>query len=389
MGAVEFKMFLDGESATSDQLDKIDEIVVDQAIDKAWEARLKIPVCVTDDGKWHGEDEPWTKAFSRIRVEINPGDGKFVPLIDGPVVGLDSARSAIPGKSVITVIVHDDSAYLNREAKVEVLQNKSDSDIARQIFSGAQLASDIEDTPPQPNQNGASVRRGTEMQYLRALARRNHDYHAYVLPGKGSKQSIGCFKRLPTDTDGLPDMTLLGADRNIETFNVKNKSQNPFTAKSATLSISHDTVQTSTSSYRDAKLMGSQPPDSGDSAPATRLLPPGQNDQVDQDQATKGASADSGFSLDATGSTVPFCYKAALSPYRVVLVKASDTQFSGKYVISQVTHTLTRSIYTQSFAMKGNSVSSAGVGGAASVAGVGAGVASALAGVGFNVQGIF
>src|SRR5206468_6572533 len=139
MGVVEFKMFFDGASATTEQLDKVDEIVVDQAIDKAWEARLKIPVCVNDDGKWEGEQEAWMKAFTRIRVEVNPGDGKFVPLIDGPVVGFDSARSAYPGKSVVTVVVHDDSALLNREAKVDVRQGQTDSDLARQIFLDSQL----------------------------------------------------------------------------------------------------------------------------------------------------------------------------------------------------------------------------------------------------------
>src|SRR5947207_894260 len=164
MAAVEFKMFLDGVSATVEQLDKIDEIVVDQAIDRAWEARLKIPVCVNNDGKWEGEEEAWMKAFTRIRVEVNPGDGKFVPLIDGPVVGFDSARSAYPGKSIVTVVVHDDSALLNREAKVEVKQGEKDSDLARQIFVDAALggAPDIEDTPTQPDPTtAASVRRGT------------------------------------------------------------------------------------------------------------------------------------------------------------------------------------------------------------------------------------
>src|SRR5947207_9720077 len=133
MAAVELKMWLDGASATTDQLDKIDEIGEDQAIDKAWEARLKIPLCVNNDGKWDGEQEAWMKAFTRIRVEVNPGDDKFVPLIDGPVVGFDSARSALPGKSVVTVVVHDDSALLNREEKVDVQKGKTDSDLARQI----------------------------------------------------------------------------------------------------------------------------------------------------------------------------------------------------------------------------------------------------------------
>jgi hypothetical protein len=383
MAAVEFKMFLDGVSATMEQLEKIDEIVVDQAIDRAWEARLKIPVCVNEAGTWDGEEDAWMKVFTRIRVEVNPGDGTFVPLIDGPVVGLDSARSAYPGKSVVTVVVHDDSALLNREAKVEVKQGKTDSELARQIFLDGSLGGipDVEDTPPQPDPTtAASVRRGTPMQYLRDLARRNHDFHAYVLPGKQPSQSIGCFRTFPKGTDGLPDMALLGPDRNIETFNVSNRAQNPCTVQAATLSISHDAVKASTSSYRDATLMGDQPPDASNTNQATCLLPPGQSDLVDLDQATKGAAAASGFSLEATGSVMPSCYVAVLSPYRWVLVKISDSQFSTKYLISQVTHTLTRSIYTQSFSMKGNAVTAAAGGSA------GGPQPSASLSVSFNIQ---
>jgi len=387
MGAVEYKVFFDGTAATTDQLDKIDEVSVDQAVDKAWEARLKIPVCVNNDGKWEGEEEAWMKAFTRIRIEVNAGDGKFVPLIDGPVVGFDSARSAVPGKSEVTVVVHDDSALLNRESKVEVTEGQSDSDLAEQIFLDAQLGGtpDIDPTPPQPdNKTAASVRRGTPMQYLRDLARRNQDWHAYVLPGLLPATSIGCFKQFPTDTDGLPELSLMGADRNIETFNVNNKAATPTTVNAATLALDHSGVKTASSSYRDATLMGSQVPDSANTNQSTSLLPPGQSDRVDLDQATKSAAANSGYALEATGSIVPFCYSAALSPYRVVLVKISDSQFSGKYLITQVKHTLTQSIYTQSFSMKGNAVSAGASGTATSPQ------PSASPSVSFNVQvGIF
>jgi hypothetical protein len=65
-----------------------------------------------------------------------------------------------------------------------------------------------------------------------------------------------------------------------------------------------------------------------------------------------------------------------------VLVKISNSQYSAKYLISQVTHTLTRSIYTQSFAMKGNSVTAGGKGSGPQP--------SALLNLGFNIQaGIF
>src|SRR5262249_24585878 len=127
-------------------------------------------------------------------------------------------------------------------------------------------------------------------------------------------------------------------------------------AQAATLAIDHGTPRTSSASFRDATLMGDPPATAAGAPQAKTQLPPGQTDRVDLDEITKGVATNSGFSLEATGSIVPFCYKAVLSPYRWVLVKLSDSQFSTKYLITQVTHTLTRSIYTQSFAMKGNGV---------------------------------
>jgi hypothetical protein len=382
MSVVEFKMFFDGTAATQEQLDKVEEITVDQAVDRAWEARIKMPICVNDGGKWEGEQETWMKALARVRVEVNAGDGKFVPLIDGPIVGFDTARSAQPGRSEVTVVVHDDSALLNRRAAIDVRQGQKDSDLARQIFLDAfSGVPQLDETPPQTNQTtDASVQRGTPMQFLRELARRNQDWHAYVLPGTVAGQSIGCFKKFPTDTDGLPEMVLLGADRNIQEFNVNNRSQNPCRVVAATVSIAHDSVETSSSSFRDATLTGDQPPDEETPDEAICFLPPGQTDRVDLSNATRGAATASGFSLEATGSVVPFCYTAALSPYRWVLVKISDSRFSTKYLLHQVIHKLTRSLYKQSFTMKGNGVTVA-TGGNATVP-----QASANLSASFNVQ---
>ena len=103
--------------------------------------------------------------------------------------------------------------------------------------------------------------------------------------------------------------------------------------------------------------------------------------RVGLDDVVKGAASNSALSLEATGSIVPFCYPAALSPYRCVLVKISDSQFSTRYVITQVTHTLTRSIYTQSFSMKGNGVTVAAGGNAS------APQPSASFTASFNIQG--
>ena len=102
----------------TEQLDQVDEIVVDQAVDRAWEARLKIPVCVNNDGKWEGEQEAWMKAFTRDSRRGQSGRREIRPLIDGPVVGFDSARSRVyrerassPSSCMTT------ARLLNREAQ--------------------------------------------------------------------------------------------------------------------------------------------------------------------------------------------------------------------------------------------------------------------------------
>jgi hypothetical protein len=177
-----------------------------------------------------------------------------------------------------------------------------------------------------------------------------------VLPGEKAGDSIGCFKKFPIDTDGLPDLVLLGPDRNITAFNVNNKAQSPTAVRAASLPLDHSSPVTSNSSSRDATLMGEPPATASNTPEAITQLPPGQSDRVDLDATTKGAAANSAYCLEATGSVVPFCYPAVLSPYRCVMVKISDSQFSTKYLITRVTHRLTRSIYTQSFSVKGNGV---------------------------------
>ena len=72
--------------------------------------------------------------FSRIRVEVKVCKKSFVPLIDGPVVSINSPSSFKPGQSFIDVIVHDDSSYLNQKDKIRKFEDMQDDQIAAKIF---------------------------------------------------------------------------------------------------------------------------------------------------------------------------------------------------------------------------------------------------------------
>ena len=386
MASVFYRLFFDNEAADQKRLDLFEQITVRQEVDMMWEARLEMPVVMDAQGKWSGEDEPFLQPYARVRVEVMVADKPWVPLIDGPITEVVAPRDSQPGANTVTIVVHDDSVFLDREEKVERFDKMSDSEIASRVFSEiSQLSGppQVEQTPPQPdNPASATVQRGTKMQVLRALARRHH-MHAYVLPGPTPGASIGAFKAFPNATDGLPDLVLVGTGRNLERFDPRTDARRPADVRAATLSLRDKRIVKSSSAQTDAPLQGDAPAvDAGANRPSV-LLPPGHSDTVDLDQRTRAEADRLSLATDAAGSIMPFYYKGVLSPYRLVPVKLSDTKLSGNYLLTRVTHTLNRSVYKQEFRARRNASSTA-----ASAPGAPASPQpSASFSVSFNVQG--
>lgn len=220
----EFKVYYGGAPATKEQLDAIEEIIVEQEIGRVWEARIKIPICISENGSWDGEDDPNYAEHARVRVEARIGDGGFIPLIDGRITDQDPGLNANPGSSTLTLTVQDDTSLLHREASSESFSGDSDSDIARSIFEQAALGGeiDVEDTGAPTDPNTVTQRCGTPMQLLRSIMSRRPDFYAYVLPGAVPGTSNCCFKRLPLSPDpALPELVLTGSERNISGFNIR------------------------------------------------------------------------------------------------------------------------------------------------------------------------
>src|SRR6059058_4385451 len=113
MQTAKYRIYLDGKALKRAQLDNVDTVTVEQQMDKAWSARLDLNVCTSERGLWEGESDSLLQPFKRVRIEVAVEDDQtWVPLIDGPVIGYDSALSPEPSQSSITVRVSDDSIYL-------------------------------------------------------------------------------------------------------------------------------------------------------------------------------------------------------------------------------------------------------------------------------------
>jgi hypothetical protein len=371
MPETQYRLFFNNTAASDQQLERIDRITVEQEVDMAWEMRLKVPISVDALGNWTGEDEAFMRPFSRIRVEIKLGTAPFVPLFDGPVTGFDSQMSSQPDQSTITLIAQDDTFFMNRVEQVVAFENRLDHEVAEQIFGdySSQVSSTSIDTTPASGSalDALVVQRGTAMDILRFLARRQ-GMHAYVLPGDNPGSSIGCFKAFPTAQGQLPALVLLGQECNVDSLHVRYCACKPSDASASTLRITDKQVQSETSRSSDAELMGDETGEDSSQA-AMQLLLPQQGESVDLRQAVTARAIASSYAYVVNGKILEEKYDAVLQPYRVVTVRAGNSPVSGDYLITQTTHTITRSQYSQSFTLKRNARSSRFSAGQASVPG--------------------
>lgn len=359
---IKYRLFFDGQAATQEQLDSILSITVTQELNKAWEAQIKLPLCLDENGEWADDNEPYYTTFTRIRIEINVDNENWVPLIDGPVVGHDSSLQHDPGSSEKTVLVHDDSVFLNRTKVDEEMGERTDKEIIEYLYGLADeiTETDVVDLPPRQNKsrNERNIE-GMAIRLIRTLAR-DYNKFAYVLPGEEQGRSKGCFKDLAREVDDqLPVMVSLGDERNIRDFKAQHNVQQPATYVADSISLDDKGITSATSSFREAELLGSQSPYPDEAQTGTRRLSQYADEDIDTQEAVQSRSNRSLYAYEGSGATISGCYKGVLIPNKMVTIQAGRTALSGNYTITKVVHTLGEEDYSQAFTVVRNAASDA------------------------------
>ena len=347
MSDIKFKVWFGNVEASEDDLARIEEIEVTQEMDKFWEARMRMTMCIDDKGRWQHRPDTRAKAFSRVRIELDPGNGAFVPLIDGPVSQFESKLDSQPGRSTATFAVRDDSVFLNREDGTEVFRGKKDSEVADSVLRSIdQIASTrIEATQAT---HPVTTRRGTKMLFLGELARAN-ERRVYVLPGPTRGASIGCFLPDPKKPSGaLPTLVLIGDERNLGDATITEDSESPERSQASSLSLADGKLTSFSASADDLDIEANRPAIAADQAPS-RLLAPADALREDVKEAAQGKAKQAGYAYRLASSVIPGCYAACLTPYVKVKIECGDTPYSGNYLIDKVVHRITPSLYSQSF----------------------------------------
>lgn len=322
-------------------------------MDAFWEARLRMALCLDANGGWLHWPGDTAAPFSRVRVEFDLGTGRFAPLIDGPLVSVDAALDSQPGRSTATIVVRDDSAFLNRDEEVEPpFEHRSDSAIAEELFGRFEQIRDtrIEGTEATPE---TTTRRGTVLQFLRELALAN-DRHAYVLPGEEPGASIGCFLPDPADAADLPPLVLIGDGRSLSNASVMQDPDGGERTQAQVLRVDDQGVTSFETSAEDLGLMRNLPALPADLTPRQRMNP-SDNTREDPAATATAQARRNGYVYKLASHVIPGCYAGVLAPYQKVRVDVGATPYSGDYLITKVVHRITPSLYTQKLEAKTDS----------------------------------
>jgi hypothetical protein len=374
MAFAEFRVYFDGTVATDDQLDLVEDIRVDQAIGMATEAELTIVLTADDAGVWSSLDEDFAQPFSRVRVEVKIGDdsdeGDFVPLIDGPIVGQRFELGAGPGESALTLVIQDDSVLLNREETVAIYQDMTADEIVQQLYSDAGLTPQVDSVPDAGSAlTRYVVQRGTAMQLVRELAR-SHGMFAYVKPGDTPGTSTGVFEQPVLTADDLPELLLMGNDRNIDSFSAQFDALRPLTAAAGNVSITDKTALSSSAVSSDLDSLGDEAVHDFLSPLSAAQLARTREEANDMDAATQAAVDLSSFAYSATAEVDAERFDTVLAPHQVISVAGAGSTLSGDYLISRVTHEINEDTYKQKFTLRRNARSVGTAGGSSLLGGI-------------------
>lgn len=341
--------------APRDVIDALQELVVETTLDGAGSFRLRLGTRQTPGGDWPLLDPDIFPPLEPVRVGLIVGAN---PLPTFVLVGYVATQSVVysetPGGSSVEIGAVDRTALMNLEEKAVAWPNLPDALIATQIFASHQLLPQVSPTPPvlvEPE--GTTVQRGSDIRFLRRLARRN-GFEVYTLPQPNTGLEVGYFGAVAPAGPAAATLSLRAGDATTVTdLRVAYDMLRPTTAVADGVDFRHTPQSASATSVtatvgRNSALARISP------APVTRLTGTGLTNAAHLRTAAQAAVDRAGMALTVEGTV-----DASVGPLRPadrIRVAGAGRGHSGSWTVRKVVHRLTPEGYTQRFTAVRNAV---------------------------------
>lgn len=357
MGQVAYTLFIDDQPAPPELIDVIQRLEVEDHAEMADMVRLSVAIAIRDGcASWNVVDQNVFPRLAKLRINVNVGSGKTEPLIEAYVIETNADFANQPGQSALNVVAMEPTVKMNLKETVNPWPNMADSDIAEELFSKVYGFDSIVD-PTQPTHDEldhTEIQRGTDIQFLQALAQRN-GYECYVELNPQSGRVEGHFHRprLQQPPQGVLSVNM-GDATNVNSFHARFDGLKPTTAKAANVDIHSKEDQSADLNESADNPLGKTSTLPGDDSRQVLLSGTGLARTGELQTAAQAEVDRSSWAISADGELNTVAYGAVLRAKRPVLVRGAGPQFSGTYYVERVLHSFTGDGYTQQFSLRRN-----------------------------------
>lgn len=356
MPNVSYTLLIDDQPASADLLNVIQQIEIEDHAEMADIMRLSVAISVKDGcSGWNVVDDDVFHRLAKIRVNVNVASGKTEPLLEAYVTETNADFANQPGQSVLYVVAMEPTILMHLQETVRDWPNTADSDVAEQIFKKYGFDAVVDQTQPSWQENDyTTMQRGTDIQFLQALAKRN-GYECYVELNPNSGAVEGHF-HLPLVQE-VPQGVLsvnMGDATNVNSFRARYDAIGPATAKASNIDIESKDDQSTDVDQQALTELGSSTTLPADNPRVVLLSGTGLSSTAELQTAAQAEVDRSSWAITADGELNTVAYGDVLRAKRSVLVRGAGLQFSGTYYVERVTHTINGDGYMQQFSLRRN-----------------------------------
>lgn len=341
-------------------VETVQEIVVDATIGEASAFRLRLGLPQNITGDWGVLALDLFRPLVPVTIRVQAGTALPTAIIAGYVTAQEATYSEQPGGTHLSVTGMDSTLRMNLQEKVTPWPSMPDSAIAATIFGQYGVIPKVQPTGPvlvEPE--GTQIQRGTDIRFLRHLARRN-GFDCYIQPEPLTGLETGHFE--PRSLVGAPEAVIsvnMGEATNVSDFAIRHHMLRPTGAVAATLDVATKAPQPAVAPVSTQVPLGLEPA-------LTRIVPPplvrptdtGLTQTADLQAASQAIADRSSWSVVASGRVGPDV--GVLRPGGLVTVRGAGRVYNGSYYVTRVQHVIDPGSYVQLFEAERNAVTMTG-----------------------------
>jgi phage protein D len=397
--ASSYQIFFNGLAASTDFYNAVSTLEVEENMDLPGAVQLSVPVSRTQAGDLNYVIDPTLQPMVNVAVVVTPTAGGAGGLsgaaagaigsltggtapaaqciFDGYILSQKLHVESGGGNCTLTVWGQDASWLMNLTENVKEWSDVTDADAANAIFAdyGITPADDnTDDDSPSHTEDGHTLmQRGSDIQFLRNLARRNGKICRIACADQPGVRT-GYFAS--PSLDGDPAVTLSVTDPaawNVSTLDIEWDAARPTSvvARQAVLTDPDPGGVTADTSDSGLAPMGDQTLAEFTGNPMTVLLTAPVDDGGELTLRAQSLLREAGWFVRAEGETDIARLGAVLRAGSVVQLDAVGAVHSGKYLVWSVKHTIGPQDHKMKFVLVRNAVGTvpSATGGLAAIAG--------------------